>query len=400
MDSGRFIKALGSSSISYLAIIQAYIEAMNVIMFHSVGSDQTSWTRNWLSIEEKQFEVFCKYLNENNYKSHFLDYWLYLQSNINEASTKDVFLTFDDGYLDNFLVAFHILKKYSLKATFFINPEFVDPNPGIRTRKHKLSSNTLGYLSWDELQFLYESGMIDIQSHSMSHNFYFCSDKVIDIYDGQDQYCWMSWIERPDRKAFWQTEDQRNFVTYGIPIFEYGRALGVRRYFPDQELVNLALALRSRNLPRDEIIRQLNKLKHSFPGYYESESEMAKRYWYELLESKKILEEKLCKAIDFLCWPGGAYNDLSLALSKKAGYKASTISPKDKDERQEKGLNYKRIKRFGLSAIHLTPNGEALRISNKRFIKWQFLAKRGSKLHKLIIKIVKVINKNVCNRIT
>jgi len=149
---------------------------MNVIMFHSVGSDQTNWSKNSLSIGENQFEVFCKYLHDKRYNSHFLDHWLYLNINRFESSKKNVFLTFDDGYLDNFLVAFPILKRYGLKATFFINPEFIDPGSGIRIPKQIFNDSTLGYLNWDEIQLMNESGVVDIQSHSMSHNFYFCSD--------------------------------------------------------------------------------------------------------------------------------------------------------------------------------------------------------------------------------
>jgi len=49
---------------------------------------------------------------------------------------------------------------------------------------------------------------------------------------------------------------------------------------------------------------------------------MKERYWYELAESKRLLEEKLNKKVEFLCWPGGGYNELSIQLSIKAGYKA------------------------------------------------------------------------------
>ena len=36
-------------------------------------------------------------------------------------------LTFDDGYLDNWVFAFPLLKKYGMKATVFMATDFVDP---------------------------------------------------------------------------------------------------------------------------------------------------------------------------------------------------------------------------------------------------------------------------------
>jgi peptidoglycan/xylan/chitin deacetylase (PgdA/CDA1 family) len=42
------------------------------------------------------------------------------------AKGRYVLITFDDGYLDNYLVAFPILKSHGAKATFFISTGFID----------------------------------------------------------------------------------------------------------------------------------------------------------------------------------------------------------------------------------------------------------------------------------
>ena len=102
---------------------------------------------------------------------------------------------------------------------------------------------TLGFLSWPEIQAMDASGVMDIQSHSMSHNFYFSSDKIKDIYTGQPNYDWLAWFHQPERKPFYVTEDQKGFVPNGYPVFEFGRALGLRRYFPDEEMIEFAVKL-------------------------------------------------------------------------------------------------------------------------------------------------------------
>ena len=44
---------------------------------------------------------------------------------------------------------------------------------------------------------------------------------------------------------------------------------------------------------------------------------------FQLVESKRIIEEKLSTKCDFFCYPNGDYNDLSIELLKKTGYRAA-----------------------------------------------------------------------------
>lgn len=339
----------------------------NVIMFHSVGSNHTEWKENWLSVDKYQFEIFCKYLSTHHYSTHFLEHWYRSQEEQEVVNSKDLYLTFDDGYLDNLLVAYPIMEKYGIKGTIFINPEFVDPSSGVRNLETHPS--TLGFLNWDEIIFLKRSGVFDIQSHSMSHNYYFSFDKLLGIHDGTDKYHWLGWISKPERKSFWLNESQGSFTPKGTPVFEYGRALGVRRYFPDETFVEKAIELYQNVSDSSSLMIELEKIKKQFPGRYESDSEMKERYKYELVESKRILEEKLGCPIDFLCWPGGGYNDASLQIAIDAGYKASTLASREGNKRIDNfGTDYKRIVRFGMSSI--THRGQY--VNNSRIVKSRF----------------------------
>ncbi|WP_299122853.1 polysaccharide deacetylase family protein [uncultured Winogradskyella sp.] len=335
---------------------------MPVLMFHSIGCENENWYRHWLSVSLDHFEKFCEYLVKNNFETTFLDKWYENKSKPNSNSKKQVVITFDDGYLDNWVYAYPILKKYDLKGTIFINPEFIDTSEKIRPNledvwdgkieKEKLTP--LGFLNWDELKEMEASGVMDIQSHSMSHNFYFYSNKIKDIYTGQPHYDWFPWIEKPERKPYYNLENQEHFVPKGSPIFDFGRALELRRYFPDEKLVKYASDLYSNDESMKDkalLINKLNKKLSDYPGSYESDEDMEKRYRYELFDSKRILEEKLNKKVDFLCWPGGGYNELSVKLSIEAGYKASTFSTKNKELIKKDQGDYKNIKRFAMTSF-------------------------------------------------
>src|SRR5690606_5904911 len=172
---------------------------MDVIMFHSIGNHDSSWHQNWLSVSFEHFDEFCKFLSREKYETMHLNDWYGLQNKPNQINDKQVVLTFDDGYLDNWVYAYPLLKKYKLKGTIFVNPEFVNPSEKIRPTiedvwENKIGTSeldSLGFLNWEEIKALESSGVMDIQSHSMSHNFYFYSDQVIDFYNGQDDYHWL-----------------------------------------------------------------------------------------------------------------------------------------------------------------------------------------------------------------
>ena len=66
-------------------------------------------------------------------------------------------ITFDDGYRDNYTNAYPILAKYGYTGVIFVITSFLD-------------RNIPQYITWDMAKELQESGVIDIQSHTVNHN--------------------------------------------------------------------------------------------------------------------------------------------------------------------------------------------------------------------------------------
>ena len=128
---------------------------------------------------------------------------------------------------------------------------------------------------------------------------------------------------------------------------------------------------------KGEIIHNLREKLKEYPGRFESDEEIVERYRYELIESKKILEEKLSKEIGFLCWPGGGYNDLSLKIAIEAGYRASTIASRESSFVVDNSGDYKIIRRFGLNSIFHAHAGVYFQRDRNWVIK-NFLNKRSN----------------------
>lgn len=66
------------------------------------------------------FEEQMKYLNDHHYKTLSMDDYYCWKEKKCKMPRKSVVITFDDGYKNNYLYAFDILKKYEFKATVFV----------------------------------------------------------------------------------------------------------------------------------------------------------------------------------------------------------------------------------------------------------------------------------------
>ena len=54
-----------------------------------------------------------------------------------------------------------------------------------------------------------EEGLVDIQSHSMTHTWYPKSDKIIDFRHPNDPYFWMTWNDNIDEKPYLQFDNPK-----------------------------------------------------------------------------------------------------------------------------------------------------------------------------------------------
>ena len=87
--------------------------------------------------------------------SDFSTQMAYLINNGNgeiELPDKPVIITFDDGYDDNYLNAFPILKGYGIRATVFVVPAFVGKKNYLTIQSHTLNHTKLEELPDDEIR--------------------------------------------------------------------------------------------------------------------------------------------------------------------------------------------------------------------------------------------------------
>jgi peptidoglycan/xylan/chitin deacetylase (PgdA/CDA1 family) len=150
---------LGFLGINYLK--QQYV--VPIIMYHSVRPDAAPGNR--LVVSPETFERQMRFLKEHRYKVLPLESIASLIGAKKRIPPRALAITFDDGYKDNYIYVFPILKKYSLPATVFVIVEEV----GRADR-----------LSWDEIKEMQDTSIITFGSHAVG------PEPLVNIKSAQD----------------------------------------------------------------------------------------------------------------------------------------------------------------------------------------------------------------------
>lgn len=107
------------------------------------------------------FAEQMEYLHKAGYTTINLDDYLAIRTGGKPLPDKPVLITFDDGYLSNYTMAYPALKKYNQKAVIFVSPE-----PDEHTRQQVDGID--GFLTDQQMCEMSENN-ISIQSHTLTH---------------------------------------------------------------------------------------------------------------------------------------------------------------------------------------------------------------------------------------
>jgi len=131
-----------------------------ILMYHSVGENSGR-----LSVSPEQFLRQMDWLKSNGYNVFRLNE---LYSHLVEGCPlppKSIALSFDDGYIDNYLHAYPILQDYSFTATIFLIADYI----GTQTLFPWDSDYEYGKsLNWSHIKELSRNNF-DFGSHTCTH---------------------------------------------------------------------------------------------------------------------------------------------------------------------------------------------------------------------------------------
>ena len=126
-----------------------------VVTFHSVGMNEPGWIFQQLSEKADAFEKLLQKLRSHGYHTVTLSQLYAHMSGEHPCKPKSIVLVFDDGYLDNWVTVYPLLKKYGMCGTVYVNPDFVDLGTECRPTLNDSPESDVsqtGFMNWAELK--------------------------------------------------------------------------------------------------------------------------------------------------------------------------------------------------------------------------------------------------------
>lgn len=156
---------LNNSSIYVINETDANKINLPIIMYHSIDKSQNRLGK--FVISSKELENDLKYLSDNGYHTIFINDLIDFVYSEKELPEKPIILTFDDGYYNNYLYAFPLMKKYNCKMVISPIGKCID------TYSESNDKNpAYAHVTWENLKEMQDSGLVEVQNHS--YNMHSC----------------------------------------------------------------------------------------------------------------------------------------------------------------------------------------------------------------------------------
>lgn len=136
-----------------------------ILVYHRIVPMPLSKSEHGIWVKVENFERQMKLLASRGYSTISLDALLSSFDKKSQLPEKSIILTFDDGYQDNYLYAFPILKKYNFTATIFLVSGCIG---GTNEWDRTSQKGSIRLLFPDEIKEMAEYG-ISFGAHTVTH---------------------------------------------------------------------------------------------------------------------------------------------------------------------------------------------------------------------------------------
>jgi peptidoglycan/xylan/chitin deacetylase (PgdA/CDA1 family) len=267
-----------------------------ILLYHRVLSEpdlKQHFVQPGMYVLNDIFEKQIRFLIERFQIISFQDFLSFRESKTLDRSQRYCVITFDDGWLDNYLYAYPILKKYKIPATIFLTTAFIGT-------RHWFWPDKLGYL----LRHYALVGALEEQNEY--------------IRDISSRY---SWLAKFTEKPCIEQIDSNIEMCKTLPDEEIDKCI---------ETIREGLGLQSpdeRILLNWEEIQDMSQHGISFGSHSCTHRILTKlpsgEIRKEIETSLHILREKTINHIPVFCYPNGDCNGEIIQLVKTAGYEAA-----------------------------------------------------------------------------
>lgn len=263
----------------------------SIIMLHRVLASKEDFVYQDIEITTEYLEKIIKYFIENNYEIVSLDTAYEILKGETELDKKFVVFTFDDGYIDNYTLAYPIFKKYNIPFTIYITTSFPDKTALLwwYALKDLINNSQQIEFAVDEEMHVYNTGK--------SNESIFLELRNLILSLNVDQ-----------QKDLFKTLFEEN----GIDILQYSKELTMSW---DQIKI----------LSQDEIAT----IGAHTTNHYNLKRLNAETVRKEMLDSKERIEKMIEKKVEHFAFPFGSANEAGIReieIADKLNFKTSTTT--------------------------------------------------------------------------
>ena len=186
------------------------------------------------TIDPAIFESHLLYLKNNDYTTLNIDEFHEILLNKNKTNHKRlVLLTIDDARSSVWRYAYPILKKYEMHATIFIIPGLTEESKFCRKNLEdfwngkcesqeirNIDPQHISLCNWVEIIQMYNSGFVNIESHTLFHREIFINTKITDFITPDSSFIPYDFPGSPYFSAADLGKKLSASTYHGLPIFE------------------------------------------------------------------------------------------------------------------------------------------------------------------------------------
>ena len=299
------------------------------------------------SVEPVSFEAKLKFLSQNGYRTLNAEEFRAAIAGESDIPQKSILLTFDDGTATLWTVAYPLLRKYGFRAVSFIipgciperapeTPTFVDYEKNRATADALLARerNHFSLCSWQEIEEMHNSSVIDFQCHTMHHHMVCVSPQLVDFIHPHYDFYFFANINVPVYREHGKLNYARQ-VPWGTPVYRAEpRMAGKPQYFDEEAARQACIEHAGKNggekfFNRDDWRKSLiavyrEALSNRRKNEFETREAQAQTIWQDLHLAKQMIETRLPgKKVDQLCYPWFMGSNLAVEQSRRAGYRVN-----------------------------------------------------------------------------
>ncbi len=317
--------------------------SLPVLMYHYI-----SRYRGSIAVSPETFEAHCRGMAEAGWRGVGLDEAEAFFLEGAPLPARSALITFDDGFLDNYVYAWPILKKYGHKGVVFAVTRRLGTDGAVRPTLEDVWSGRIAatdlppvdapmrrdelgheqrhdlFLSWEEARRMEASGVMAVAAHTATHHAIYAAP----IFPGPGEGARVR-TPRGHGNTFYIVDGP---TPWGLPLFRERPAMHSRAFLPSPRLLDLVQSVVPQGDERqahaffqnpanvERLMARIDALSPEELGAMESDEAREARIRSELSECAATLARELGHPVRSLCWPWGRGSDVARAEARKLGF--------------------------------------------------------------------------------